>query len=467
MTERTGTTEQRRNGGRTEMAVRALLRSNLRCSFLRVIPFAPYPPLTRGARDYRSSAPSTSRGRARRRRPRADRRRLGPRPPARTRVAKDIDIEVFGMPGDRLRSAARVVRPRRGRRRELSGLQDRRHRRVAAAARIEGRARPQRLRRHRRSRHVDRGGRAAARLHDQRDLLGSADRRVPRSVRRPRRSRAAPACASSIRATFARRQPARAARGAVRRALRARRSTPRRARSAATIPLDDLPAERIWGEIREAAARAAAVDRLRARAGPRRRRRAVSGAAGARRLPAGAGVASRRRRLGAHAAGHRPGAHAHRRPAAPAAARRDARRGLPRPRQAGDDGVHRRPDPIARSRGAGRRAGDGVARSPERALDRRLRRAPAGARHHRAASEAGHRGSRCATKSATARSAGWRRRSISSCWRASRSPTASAAARRVRLLGDGLVPRARARARRRASAAGADPARPSPARARA
>ena len=55
----------------------------------------------------------------------------------------------------------------------------------------------------------------------------------------------------------------------------------------------------------------------------------------------------------------------------------DARRRLPRLRQAGDDGVSRRADPVDRSRGAGRRAGDGVSRSAERALDRRLRRAAA------------------------------------------------------------------------------------------
>ena len=48
-------------------------------------------------------------------------------------------------------------------------------------------------------------------------------------------------------ATLRRRQPARAARAAVRRAIRATLDR-RRARSAASIPLDDLPAERIWGE---------------------------------------------------------------------------------------------------------------------------------------------------------------------------------------------------------------------------
>ena len=76
-----------------------------------------------------------------------------------------------------------------------------------------------------------------------------------------------------------------------------------------------------------AAARAAAVDRFRARAGARRRRSAVSGTEGARRMRAGAGVASRRRRVGPHAAGDRSGAAAHRRSRSRRSAHRDARRG--------------------------------------------------------------------------------------------------------------------------------------------
>ncbi len=46
-----------------------------------------------------------------------------------------------------------------------------------------------------------------------------------------------------------RRQPARAPRHPVRRALRARAGSGHEGDSAARIPLDDLPAERIWGEI--------------------------------------------------------------------------------------------------------------------------------------------------------------------------------------------------------------------------
>ena len=60
-----------------------------------------------------------------------------------------------------------------------------------------------------------------------------------------------------------RRQPARAARGPVRGAVRVRRSTPAtKAICAGSIPLDDLPAERIWGEIEKLLLRArTAVDR--------------------------------------------------------------------------------------------------------------------------------------------------------------------------------------------------------------
>ena len=255
------------------------------------------------------------------------------------------------MPGDRLRSAARNVRPRRGGRRELSGLQARRHRRVAAAARLEGRARTQRG-------FVvvgdpDMSIEEAARRRDftdQRHLVGSADRRVLRSVRRPRRPRAAPAADGRRPRRFPTTASACCARSSSSRASISTLDLETRA-LCRTIPLDDLPAERIWGEIEKLLLRAAAIDRLRAGHGPRRHRRAVSRAAGARRLSTGAGVASRRRRLGAHAPGDRSRAHAHRRSAAPAAAGRHARRGLPRSRQAGDDGVHRRTDPIDGSRG--------------------------------------------------------------------------------------------------------------------
>ena len=75
-----------------------------------------------------------------------------------------------------------------------------------------------------------------------------------------------------------------------------------------SMPLDDLPAERIWGEVEKLLLAPTAVGRPRARAGAGDRREALSRAQGARRLSAGARVASRGRRLGAHAAGRRSGA---------------------------------------------------------------------------------------------------------------------------------------------------------------
>ena len=182
------------------------------------------------------------------------------------------------------------------------------HRRLAAAARIEGRARPSRLRRHRRSGHVDRGGGAAPRLHGQRDLVGSADRRVLRSVRRPRAISSAALLRVVDPRHLRRRQPARAARGAVRRALRASRST-RRPRDCAARSRSTICRPSASGASSKSCCFAPRPSIGFALAhGSRRRRNAVPGAAGARRLPAGARVASGRRRLGAHAAGDRPGA---------------------------------------------------------------------------------------------------------------------------------------------------------------
>ena len=212
-----------------------------------------------------------------------------------------------------------------------------------------------------------RGSGATARLHRQRHRLGSADRRVPRPVRRPRRSRA-PRAARRRSVDVRRRQPARAARRSVRGALRPRRSTTRPRAICRRIALDDLPAERVWGEIEKLlfapgpsigfalALDLGVVDKLFPEL------HALVGCV------AGAGVAPGGRRLGPHAAGRRSGAHAQSTTSPrPAAARDHAGRRLPRLRQAGDHRVSRRPHPIDRSRGAGRRAGDGVSRSPERA----------------------------------------------------------------------------------------------------
>ena len=110
-------------------------------------------------------------GRPRRRRARAHRRRLGARPAHGPRLEGHRHRGV--RPGLRPASAAAgVVRPRRGGRRELSGLQDRRHRRVAAAPRVEIGPRPSRLRRHRRPGDVGGRRRAPPRFHGQRRSPG-------------------------------------------------------------------------------------------------------------------------------------------------------------------------------------------------------------------------------------------------------------------------------------------------------
>ena len=96
--------------------------------------------------------------------------------------------------------------------------------------------------------HVDRRGRAPPRLHRQRDRVGSADRRVRGSVRRPRRPRRGVCCAPSIRPPSATTACACCARSSSRRASSSR-STTHTAALCRRIPLDDLPAERVWGEI--------------------------------------------------------------------------------------------------------------------------------------------------------------------------------------------------------------------------
>ena len=216
------------------------------------------------------------------------------------------------------------------------------------------RARPQGLRGARRSVHVARGSRAPSRLHDQRHLVGSADRRVRRSRGRPRAISSGACCAPSIPQTFGDDS------------LRALRAVQFAARFEFTldadtadlcrrIRLDDLPAGTNLGRDGEAApAGGATIDRLHARPRPRHRRSGAAEMTPAHRLRAGAGVASRRRRVDSHADGDRPRARAERRSRSSSPDHRDARRHLPRPGQALDHGVHRRPDPIARSR-AGRR----------------------------------------------------------------------------------------------------------------
>ena len=96
-----------------------------------------------------------------------------------------------------------------------------------------------------------------------------------------------------------------------------------------TIALDDLPAERIWGEFDKLLLRPAAVDRPRARARHRGRPAPVPRTRRPDRLPAGTGMAPGRGRLDPHAAGGRPGPRADRRSATAAAGRGDAGRGMP------------------------------------------------------------------------------------------------------------------------------------------
>ena len=96
------------------------------------------------------------------------------------------------------RRCCRSLGKRRAGRPGVPGLQAGRDRRGAAAPRIEDRPRAQGLHGRRRSVDAVRGGGAAARLHHQRDRLGSAHRRVPGSVQRPRGPRTTdPACGRS------------------------------------------------------------------------------------------------------------------------------------------------------------------------------------------------------------------------------------------------------------------------------
>ena len=120
-----------------------------------------------------------------------------------------------------------------------------------------------------------------------------------------------------------------------------------------------------------------------------------------------------------------------------------------------DDRVRRRPDPVDGSRAGGRCAGARVARSTLNihtigGFDVRRR-----SRGSSPITSSRCRSSRLSRQPGTARSAGWRRKWTSSCWRGSPSRTASGAAAIVRLQRDRLVSRAGARAGRRACAAAA------------
>ena len=124
-----------------------------------------------------------------------------------------------------------------------------------------------------------------------------------------------------------------------------------------SIRLDDLPPERVWGEMEKLLLQAArpsigfrlALDLGDPRTGP-------AGDGAPRRLRAGAGVASRRRRLDPHAHGDRSCARDEWRSRSPPAAHGDAGRRVSRSREAGDHRTRRRTDPLAGPRAGGRRA---------------------------------------------------------------------------------------------------------------
>ncbi len=272
------------------------------------------------------------------------------------RPSKDVDLEVFGIPADELRDVLGGSAASTPSARASPCLQGRRHRRGAAAPRVEDRPRPPRRSTvDGRSATCRPGSGAPPRLHRQRDRLDPLDRRVPRSVRRARDlERRHPQ--SRRRTTFGEDslRVLRALQFAARFEFTLEPDTRELCR---TIPLDDLPAERIWGEIEKLLLQAArpsigfdlaldlgVVDRL------------FPGAEGARRLSAGAGMASRGGRLDPHADGRRPGAAADRRSRSSAEGDRHAGRRVPRPRQTADDRVPRRADPIDRSRAGWRRS---------------------------------------------------------------------------------------------------------------
>ncbi len=142
---------------------------------------------------------------------------------------------------------------------------------------------------------VDRRGRPPPRLHDQRHLVGSADRRSTRTRSTDAPTSTAASCAPSIRTTFGddSLRVLRAVQFAARFEFMLDDDTAALCRR---IPLDDLPAERIWGEVEKlllhAAERPSIGFALALELGVDRP--GAAGAAAAGRLRAGAGVASRR-----------------------------------------------------------------------------------------------------------------------------------------------------------------------------
>ena len=265
-----------------------------------------------------------------------------------------------------------------------------------------------------------------------------------------------------------RRQPPRPARGAVRRALRADAGRGHARGFAADMPLDDLPAERDLGRNREAAARAAAVDRSRARHGSLgvvdRLFPELQALAGCPQEPEWHPEGD----VWVHTLQVVDQARApHRRPRAAAADRRDARRALPRFRQAADDGVHRRhasARSTTKSRASRRPRRFSIGSTCIRIDGYDVRRQVLGI-------VAQHLKPGCWFKVRDEVGDGAFRRlaqkvDLELLARVAKADCLGREPGRFDCARDGLVPRTGARARRRASTAGADSARPPPARAR-
>ena len=195
------------------------------------------------------------------------------------RDSKDVDIEVFGVAPDTLRTILESPRARRHCRRKLPGVQDRRHRRVASPPRIEDPAAATRASTFPAIR--------TCRLQTQPAGATSPSTPSP-GIRSPTNTSTRSTAAATLPrallrvvdpADVRRRQPACAARRFNLPLASDSRSMPATFELCRTIPLDDLPAERVWGEVEKLLFAPRAVDRTGARPRPRRRRTAVSGAA--------------------------------------------------------------------------------------------------------------------------------------------------------------------------------------------
>ena len=209
--------------------------------------------------------------------------------------AKDIDVEVYGLEAARLKGLLARVGPVNTVGEsftvyKVAGLDVSLPRRESKVG-----PRTQGLRRHRRSVPHAGGGGAAPRLHHQRHRLGPAGRRVSRPVTAAAMTSTPASCGRWTLRTFG---------DDSLRVLRAMQfaarfdctlDAPTTAALCRAIPLDDLPAERVWGEMEKLLLRAArpsigfelarsldVVDST------------VARARGARGLPAGSRVASRR-----------------------------------------------------------------------------------------------------------------------------------------------------------------------------